>query len=93
MLGVIVSLSMSFIINVFHKISLHTVGISGALTIMMLLLMTSETDMSYWFLLVVILTGAVATARLFLGAHTVKEVYSGFLVGMLGQVLALMVLA
>ncbi len=93
MLGVIVSLSMSFIINVFHKISLHTVGISGALTILMLLLMTSETDMSYWFLLVVILTGAVATARLFLGAHTVKEVYSGFLVGMLGQVLALMVLA
>lgn len=93
LLGVIISLSLSFIINVFHKISLHTVGISGALTIMMLLLMTSERDMSYWFLLIIILTGTIATARLYLQAHTIKEVYSGFLVGMLGQVFALMMLS
>ena len=89
MLGVVISLLLSFVINVFHKLSLHMVGISGALTIIMLLLMISETDMSYYFLAVILLTGAVATARLYLNAHTMKEVYTGFLVGMFGQVLGL----
>ena len=92
MLGVIISLFISFTINVFHKLSLHMVGISGALTIIMLLLLVSESDMRYYFVAGVILTGAVASARLYLNAHTVKEVYTGFLVGMFGQVLALMFL-
>ena len=89
MLGTIISLFLSFVINVFHKLSLHMVGISGALTIIMLLLLVSENDMSYYFLAIVLLTGAVATARLYLNAHTMKEVYTGFLVGMFGQVLGL----
>ena len=89
MLGVVISLLLSFVINVFHKLSLHMVGISGALTIIMLLLMISESDMSYYFLAVIVLTGAVATARLYLNAHSMKEVYTGFLVGMFGQVLGL----
>ena len=66
------------------------VGISGALTMIMLLLMVSESDMSYYFLAMVVITGALATARLYLNAHTMKEVYTGFLVGMFGQVLGLM---
>jgi len=91
MLGVIISLFLSFIINVFHKLSLHMVGISGALTIIMLMLMISENDMSYYFLAIVVITGAVATARLYLNAHTMKEVYTGFLVGMFGQVFGLVI--
>jgi len=38
---------------------------------------------------VIVLTGAIATARLYLGAHTMKEVYLGFLAGMIGQVFGL----
>ena len=92
MLGVTISLCLSFVINVFHKLSLHMVGVSGALTIIMLLMMVSQEDMRYWFLAAIILTGAVASARLYLQAHTVKEVYTGFMVGMFGQVLALFLL-
>lgn len=90
MLGVVIALFISFVINVFHKLSLHMVGISGVLTMVMLLLMVSESDMSYYFLAIVVLTGAVASARLYLNAHTMREVYTGFLVGMFGQVLGLM---
>lgn len=89
MVGVVISLCLSFVINVFHKLSLHMVGISGALTIIMLLMMVSQEDMSYWFLAAIILTGAIASSRLYLQAHTTKEVYTGFLVGMFGQVLGL----
>lgn len=92
MIGVVISLCLSFVINVFHKLSLHMVGASGALTIIMLMMMASKTDMSYWFLGAIILVGAIATARLYLQAHTMKEVYTGFLVGMFGQVLGLLFL-
>lgn len=90
MLGATVSLFLSFFINIFHKLSLHMVGISGALTAVMLLVFISSTDMSTYFLLLIILAGAIATARLYLNAHTMREVYSGFLVGMTGQVFGLM---
>lgn len=89
MIGTLVSLFASFVINVFYKISLHTVGVSGMLTAMMLLVFISPSDMSYYFLGMIVLTGAIATARLYLKAHTMKEVYAGFLVGMFGQVFGL----
>ena len=89
MMGVLVSLFASFVINVFYKVSLHMVGVSGALTAIMLLVFVSPSDLSYYFLAMILLTGAVASARLYLGAHTMKEVYVGFLVGMFGQVFGL----
>ncbi len=46
-------------------------------------------DKRLGFLAAILLTGAIASARLYLQAHTVKEVYVGFLVGMLGQVFGL----
>ena len=89
MMGVLVSLFASFVINVFYKVSLHMVGVSGALTAIMLLVFVCPSDLSYYFLAMILLTGAVASARLYLGAHTMKEVYVGFLVGMFGQVFGL----
>ena len=89
MMGTLASLFIAFVINVFYKISLHMVGISGVLTAIMLLVFVSPSDMSYYFIGIILLTGAVATARLYLGAHTLKEVYMGFLVGMIGQIFGL----
>jgi membrane-associated phospholipid phosphatase len=55
----------------------------------MLLTMVSPTNIGYYFIGVIVLTGAIATARLYLGAHTIKEVYTGFLVGIVGQIVGL----
>ena len=89
MMGTLASLFISFFINVFYKLSLHMVGMSGALTAIMFLLLFSQTDLSYFFLIMIVITGAVATARLYLNAHTLQEVYAGFIVGMFGQLLGL----
>jgi hypothetical protein len=91
MMGALVSLFISFVINVFYKLSLHMVGISGVLMATMIMLFFSQSDVSYYFLLVVLLTGAVASARIYLNAHTLQEVYAGFLVGISGQILGLFV--
>lgn len=89
MMGTLASLFLSFFINVFQKLSLHMVGISGALTSVLFLMLFSQSDVSYIFLAMVVLTGAVASARLYLGAHTPQEMYTGFMVGIFGQVLGL----
>ncbi|MBK9330620.1 MAG: hypothetical protein IPM95_15280 [Sphingobacteriales bacterium] len=89
MMGALVSLFISFVINVFYKLSLHMVGISGALMAVMTMLFFSQTDVSYFFLIMVVLTGAIASARLYLGAHTLQEVYAGFIIGIFGQMLGL----
>lgn len=91
MMGALVSLFISFVINVFYKLSLHMVGISGVLMAVMIMLFFSQTDVSYYFLFIIILTGAIASARLYLKAHTLQEVYAGFLVGITGQILGLFV--
>jgi hypothetical protein len=90
MMGSVASLIISFAINVFHKLSLHMVGISGSLICLLLLMMVSRTDLSYVFLWMILITGLVATARLYLNAHTLREVYTGFLVGIFGQMIGLM---
>jgi membrane-associated phospholipid phosphatase len=33
-----------------------------------------------------VLTGFVATTRVYLGAHNLMQVYTGFLVGIMGQI-------
>lgn len=90
MLGSVISLAIAFVINVFQKLSLHMVGVSGLMMCLMLLVMYSQSDVSLLFIASVLLTGLVATARLYLGAHTLREVNTGFLVGMFGQVLAVL---
>lgn len=89
MMGALFSLFISFVINVFYKLSLHMVGISGALMAVMTMLFFSQTDVSYFFLFVIVLAGAIASARLYLEAHTLQEVYAGFIIGIFGQMLGI----
>lgn len=89
MMGTLASLFMAFLANAFFKISLHTVGVSGVLAATLLLVMISPVDIGYYFIGIILLTGAIASARLYLGAHTIKEVYIGFIVGLLGQFIGL----
>jgi len=89
MMGSLASLFIAFLINVFSKISLHMVGVSGVLAAMLFLVIVSPTNIGYYLIGIILLTGAIASARLYLGAHTAKEVYTGFLVGIFGQILGL----
>lgn len=65
------------------------VGVSGVLAAMLFLVIVSPTNIGYYLIGIILLTGAIASARLYLGAHTAKEVYTGFLVGIFGQILGL----
>ena len=71
------------IISLSWQISAHGVGIGGVVgVISSLMLKFSLTDLFFPLLLLVILTGFVASARLKLNAHTPAQIGAGLLLGL-----------
>ncbi len=103
-LGSTIALFLAFFINIFSKISAHTVGmggLTGMIAIIMLLfnydsftvelplLGILQLSMNSVFMAVIVMAGSVGTARLLLKAHEPKDLYGGFLVGFSAQFIAL----
>ena len=77
------------IISFWYKISIHATG-AGALTALVLVLSLRMQAPLAWLMIIVILaSGLVMSSRLWLGSHTPGEVWSGFLLGILGSGLCL----
>lgn len=106
MLGATISLFVGFIINIFEKISLHTIGMGGLIAGYLILInkysygaasfVFNGTEynihLMFIFVLLIFISGLVATSRLILGAHIPREVYGGFLVGLVGQVISMRII-
>ena len=103
LLGVVIALFISFFINIFSKISIHTVGMGGLLAMTVISFgwfsygsfdlpvrdMGVVTISMYNLILtVIVLAGLVGTARLILKAHESSDVYGGYLVGFIAQFIA-----
>ena len=69
------------IINVWWKISTHTAAIGGVAGALVSYSMAFSFNPLWWLCLVLILAGAVGTARMILRQHTLSQVVMGFLVG------------
>ena len=102
-LGINLSVGLAFFINNFTKISLHTIGVSSFTVGLGILLLSQERSFIdidlfgivgyrvssiFVLLLSVFVAGCVGSARLFLKAHKPQEVYGGYLVGSLAQIIA-----
>ena len=106
-LGATISLFVAFFINNFSKISLHAVGMGGLLGMIMIAtalfsygfvafnvpkLGYMELNNNVFVMIVLVICGLVGSSRLLLSAHTLQELYGGFVVGILGQFIALHIL-
>ena len=106
-LGITISAGLAFFINNFTKVSLHTIGAGSFLTAVVLLIYCTKTsffDMNlgelarfrlssiFVLLFSFMLAGIVGSARLYLKAHTTSDIYAGYLVGFIAQVLALRII-
>lgn len=106
-LGSTIAIFLALIINIFSKISLHAMGAGGFVAIMLAIVFQwtyGFFDLSLPFLGVelrlsdrfvimftLILAGAAGTARLYLKAHKPEEVYGGYIVGILSQMIAYLI--
>ncbi len=102
-LGSIIALFMAFFINNFSKISLHAVGLGGFFIAFLHLIYGYGRPYTHFNLgaeqvlsvhnilllcLVVLISGAVLTSRLYLKAHKLEDVFGGFIVGVVAQLAA-----
>lgn len=102
-LGTVVCLFCAFFLNLFTKVSLHTIGMGAyiASTIVIMELFsyalikipvgenkTLEMSLTAVLLILVIFAGMVGTSRLLLKAHELKDVIGGYFVGFVAVMLS-----
>ena len=71
------------IISYFWKISSHMAGIGGLIGLILSLTFSLKTDLMYYLIIVVFLSGLLGTSRMKLNAHNLAQIYGGFFVGMI----------
>lgn len=106
-LGATISIFVSFFINNFSKISLHTVGMGGLVCMLILLqvnfdysdfilnlgpLGLYQMHLSLLIIIGILIAGSVGAARLYLTDHTNSDIYGGYLVGAASQLISYMFL-
>ena len=89
LLGPCIAIMVSFLINAtVMKISMHTVGAGLIIGLMRGLIEYSQYELIYLFLGIILLAGIIGSARLLLKAHTQHEIFIGYLVGIVSQLVA-----
>ncbi len=81
-----------FIVNFFYKISAHAASMGGGLGILAFYEYISFAPTLWPLCLIVLLGGLVAFSRLYLQAHSPKEVYTGYISGFASSLLCLVFL-
>lgn len=71
------------LINVWWKISTHTAGIGGLAGGLVVYSIAFSFNPIWWLAFVILLAGMVGTARMILRQHTLAQVVTGFLVGVM----------
>lgn len=87
--GVFITSSVALIANIYYKISMHALGVGGALGIMLLILFKNPSwAVSIPLMITIIVSGIVCTCRMIASDHTQMEIYSGLFFGILCQFIA-----
>jgi len=98
-LGAVIALFTAFVLNIFSKISLHTIGMGSLIGMIMVAMLVfsynnfqfGKVTYSMYSLLfaVIVLAGLVGSARVVLENPSPKDLYGGYLVGFSTQLIAL----
>jgi hypothetical protein len=86
-LGAALSIFCTLLINFKWKISAHAVGTGGIIGALMGVSLRLMIDLQLVILIAILISGIIGYARLKLLAHTPAQVYAGYLVGFLVQLL------
>ncbi len=88
-LGAAVSVLITTFINFKWKISAHAIGVGGVAGAILGIEYRLQLDFHLLLILAILIAGIIGFARLKLNAHTPSQVYSGFLLGFLVELLLL----
>jgi len=77
----LLSITLTLLITLKFKISIHMVGTGGLTALIGFLAFNLNVNLQFYLIVGVIIAGLTGSARLILKAHTPAEVYSGFVAG------------
>jgi hypothetical protein len=69
-------------ITFFWKISMHMIAIGGLTGVMLAMAMRFNLDLTFLLSLLILASGIIASARLYVGAHNQAQIYAGFILGL-----------
>ena len=87
--GATLSIIVAFVINIKWKISAHMIGVGGLVGVLFCASILLGIYITPYLVLALLLAGLIGTARLILNAHTPSQVYVGFAVGVICQLVVL----
>ncbi len=79
--GAGLAIVLTALVNTRFKISAHMVGLGGLLGVLVSVSALIRFDMTLFYMIVIVVAGVTATARLYLGEHRPVQIYTGFLLG------------
>ncbi len=82
-LGSFISIVLTLLINLKWKISAHMIGIGGIVGLILALSMKLIVDLQSIIIILLIISGILGSARLYLNEHEPMQVYSGFMLGVI----------
>jgi membrane-associated phospholipid phosphatase len=88
LLGSFLAICGGWICNIFYKVSMHAIGMGGALMFFCLFGFHDQFGSGLYIAVALVLTGLVCTSRLILSAHSPFDVWSGLFIGLLSQYIA-----
>lgn len=80
-MGIFIATVGGLLLNSYFKISLHAMGVGGALAAIILFAMYYRMPLGVSMSITALLTGMVCTSRFLVSDHTSKEIYTGLFVG------------
>lgn len=84
--GVAFALSFTYLLfNIKIKTSLHTIGIGGLIGFVMVMSYAYQLNFNSLIAGLFVIGGIIGVSRLALNAHSPKEIYIGFLIGLVSQ--------
>ena len=88
LLGTFLAVCGAWLFNIRYKISMHATGVGGLITFFLLLAFSQREETALFVAIAFFIAGLVCTARFIVSDHTPKEIYSGIIVGILFQLIA-----
>ena len=87
-LGIFLTTPFALILNNFYKISMHAIGVGSAAAFITIQAFYSSVHIGPSIAIALVIAGFVCTARFIVSDHTNRDIYSGFLLGVICQVVA-----
>jgi hypothetical protein len=85
LLGCFLAICGGWMGNIYFKISMHALGAGGLLMFAILFSLNEPYASGTYLSIAVLVSGLVCTSRFIVSDHSAREIYSGFLLGLLAQ--------